>query len=599
MEQKTTINDIYTFFRQKKENHALILQRLKKRIYHIGTLRLVVLVVLIVTLWLLRNNDWANIIAIAGICAGCFLFLVVYHTRLHEKRAFEESLIQYFENERKALDYDFSAFDGASEHIDPQHTFSMDLDLFGNKSLFQLVNRTVTKMGKEMLINRFKQPLSDKQDIIMHQEGIREMSILSRFRHHFYVAGVEATQATQNISFLFSTDNLYLISKNRVITLLIWLVPALWTLIITGCFLQWIPANYLVYCCVLFYLIANIPFKHIRKVFTSGDKTEKILITYSKLMEQVEYEQFNASILQKYQSILKWNSASNEIKRLSRTIGALDQRFSLIGVILNLLFMRDTRQAIKLERWKQKNANHVQDWFEALGAFDVFCSFGAFAFNHPDYEYPTMTDTYFGMEGKALGHPLIHRNLCVRNDVFIPKNKHFLIITGANMAGKSTYLRTVGVNFLFACMGLPVCAESFAIYPAQLVTSLRTADSLVSNESYFFAELKRLKMIIDRLDAGEQLLIILDEILKGTNSIDKQKGSFALVKQLINKNACGIIATHDLLLGSLSEQFQDHVQNKRFEADIVGDELSFTYQLRDGIAQNMNASFLMQKMGIL
>jgi DNA mismatch repair ATPase MutS len=326
-------------------------------------------------------------------------------------------------------------------------------------------------------------------------------------------------------------------------------------------------------------------------------------------MEQVEHEHFNAVVLLKYQSVLKGesivgqlpdnnHSASNAIKRLSRIIGALDQRFSFMGMLLNLLYMRDTRQAMKLESWKQVYAARLPVWFEALGVFDMFCSYGAFAFNHPDYNYPVLTDSYFAIEGKALGHPLIHRDKCVCNDILIPKSKFFIIITGANMAGKSTFLRTVGVNYLLTCMGLPVYAESLAVYPAQLVTSLRTADSLVSNESYFFAELKRLKMIIDRLDAGEELFIILDEILKGTNSIDKQKGSRALVEQLIRKNTCGIIATHDLLLGLLAEQFPEHVQNKCFEADIQGDELSFTYQLRDGIAQNMNATFLMEKMGI-
>lgn len=166
------------------------------------------------------------------------------------------------------------------------------------------------------------------------------------------------------------------------------------------------------------------------------------------------------------------------------------------------------------------------------------------------------------------------------------------------MAGKSTYLRTIGVNFLFACMGMPVYAETLTVYPAHLVTSLRTADSLISNESYFFAELKRLKIIIDRLNANEQLFIILDEILKGTNSIDKQKGSISLIKQLIKKGTCGIIATHDLLLGTLSETFPNNVYNRRFEADIKNDELTFTYKIRDGIAQNMNATFLMKKMGI-
>ena len=268
------------------------------------------------------------------------------------------------------------------------------------------------------------------------------------------------------------------------------------------------------------------------------------------------------------------------------------------SVILNLLYMRDTRQAINLERWKEMYSGKIKSWFDVLGEFDMFNSFGTFAFNHPGYIYPDITDSYFEMQGKALGHPLIHRDKCVCNNIDIPESKYFLIITGANMAGKSTYLRTVGVNFLFACVGLPVYAESLTVYPAHLVTSLRTADSLISNESYFFAELKRLKMIIDRLGTGEKLFIILDEILKGTNSVDKQKGSIALIKQLVEKETCGIIATHDLLLGSLSETFPKNVQNKRFEADIKNDELTFTYQIRDGIAQNMNATFLMKKMGI-
>lgn len=166
------------------------------------------------------------------------------------------------------------------------------------------------------------------------------------------------------------------------------------------------------------------------------------------------------------------------------------------------------------------------------------------------------------------------------------------------MAGKSTYLRTIGVNYLLACMGTPIFAKTMTIYPARLITSLRTTDSLTDNESYFFAELKRLKLIIDKLNAGEELFIILDEILKGTNSKDKQKGSIALIEQFMALNANGIIATHDLLLGALAESYPNNIRNFRFEADITNNELTFSYRLREGIAQNMNACFLMKKMGI-
>jgi DNA mismatch repair ATPase MutS len=258
----------------------------------------------------------------------------------------------------------------------------------------------------------------------------------------------------------------------------------------------------------------------------------------------------------------------------------------------------DTRKALQIEQWKQENGNDLIDWIKILGELDAYCCLGVFSFNHPDYPFPAFSDNYFIFKGRALGHPLKNRNLFVRNDIDIDKHPFFMIITGANMAGKSTYLRTIGVNFVLACIGAPVCAESLTLYPARLVSSLRTSDSLLENESYFFAELKRLKMIIDRLQTGEQLFILLDEILKGTNSMDKQKGSLALVQQLVRLQSCGIIATHDLLLGNLAGEFPGNIKNYRFEADIVADELSFSYRLQPGVAQNMNACFLMQKMGI-
>lgn len=229
---------------------------------------------------------------------------------------------------------------------------------------------------------------------------------------------------------------------------------------------------------------------------------------------------------------------------------------------------------------------------------DALCSLAAFAYNHPDYTWPIPTERPFTLCAERLGHPLIHRDRCVRNDICMEKRPCFMIITGANMAGKSTYLRTVGVNYLLACMGAPVCANRMTFYPAHMVTSLRTTDSLNDNESYFFAELKRLQEIINRLNTGEELFIILDEILKGTNSVDKQKGSLSLIKQFIHLKTNGIIATHDLQLGSLSNLYPDNIRNYRFEATIANNELTYSYRMQEGVAQNMNACFLMKKMGI-
>jgi len=304
----------------------------------------------------------------------------------------------------------------------------------------------------------------------------------------------------------------------------------------------------------------------------------------------------------------------------------LDQRNNMfMYVILNGLFFWELRQIMRIEAWKEQYAGELPQWLDALGQMDALNSLATFAYNHPAYAYPTLLDkadmaaakagissdarkagaantgsnARFILRAKALGHPLMHRDRCVRNDIDMEKRPFSSFITGANMAGKSTYLRTIGVNYLLACTGMPVCAEEMEVYPARLITSLRTSDSLTDNESYFFAELKRLKLIIDKLQAGEELFIILDEILKGTNSMDKQKGSFALIKQFMALEADGIIvATHDLLLGTLIDLFPENIRNFRFEADITDNELTFSYRLRPGVAQNMNACFLMKKMGI-
>jgi len=574
---------------------------LKKNIHRAGTLRLVLFAGALVTVWLCRDSDrliWAGILIVYTIP---FIMLMVYHTKLSHRKDYAEAMILLNVNELKGIDNDFGAFDGAAESADAHHSFSLDLDVFGNQSLFQSLNRTVTRPGKSFLIDCFTNPLDYKQAILTRQQAVQEIAGKTYFRQHFYVTG--KLQATDGECI----EQLHNLSKRKIHfseslfwKICVWIVPLLWMGVISGFLASVFSVSMLVLTFAVAFFLANIRTQQINKLHNSVEKIESLLLTYSNLIEQIEQESFNSDWLKSNQNLLQSSGkrASAAIRQLSKIIGALDQRHSVAGVLLNLLYLRDMRHAMQLERWVETYSNDFAGWFESLAWMDAMCSLGGFAFNHPDYSYPEITDTYFEMKGKALGHPLIHRDLCVRNDLLIEKNPYFLIVTGANMAGKSTYLRTVGVNFLLACMGLPVNAESLSVYPAHLVTSLRTADSLTANESYFFAELKRLKMMIDRLNKGEELFIILDEILKGTNSEDKQKGSLALMKQLIAQNTCGIIATHDLLLGTLAQEFPEFIKNYRFEADISGDELTFSYRLREGIAQNMNACFLMGKMGI-
>ncbi|OAV73190.1 DNA mismatch repair protein mutS [Bacteroidales bacterium Barb6] len=593
---------VYAYYKGNVEAYSRCAGELRKRIHLLGTVRLVLAVAGAVFFWLFREESWLMLAGTIALPALAFILLMVYHGRLFTQKVYTEALISLNRNELKGLDYDFGAFDGAADKGSAEHPFSLDLDVFGEHSLFQSINRTVTGQGRELLADWFLYPLCNKAEIEQRQEAVKELAEYSRLRQHFHVTGSVRKGNRDDGHFLTSLTGGRAYYANSILwKVLLYAVPLVWAVILIGFAAGLVSGTVAgVYFGVSF-LIANWRAKPINDLYNRVDKMEKIFSVYSDLMRSIEGERFQAGELVRISRQLTGSSgmtASRAVKQLSRHIGALDQRFSLAGILLNIFCLRDTRQALLLERWREAHREDAVRWLDALGEFDALASLGGFAFNHPDYVFPDIAASYFRMEGKDLGHPLLHRDVCVRNDMEIRKSPYFLIVTGANMAGKSTYLRTAGVNYLLACIGAPVFASSLTVSPARLITGLRTSDSLTGNESYFFAELKRLKMIIDRLKQGEELFIILDEILKGTNSVDKQKGSLALMRQLAACNTCGIIATHDLVLGTLADNFPEAVKNYRFEADIKDNELSFTYQLREGVARNMNACFLMKKMGI-
>jgi DNA mismatch repair ATPase MutS len=222
-----------------------------------------------------------------------------------------------------------------------------------------------------------------------------------------------------------------------------------------------------------------------------------------------------------------------------------------------------------------------------------------FAFNHPEYIYPQVNEHTGQLVAKGVGHPLIPAEDCVRNDIRIGDPQHFLIITGSNMSGKSTFLRSVGSNLLLALSGMPVCAETFVCSPMRIMTSMRIKDSIAKHTSYFQAELLRLQQIVEVLKTGERVFILLDEILKGTNSEDKLSGSRKLIEHFLQYRCLGMIATHDLELGLMETAHPQKISNHCFESTIREDQLFFDYRIREGVARNKNATFLMQKMQII
>lgn len=572
--------------------------KLKKDIFRIGTVRLVVILAGLYSVYHFWGAGWYIVLSLVS-TAIVFALLLKYHQRLHTRKLYCDVSAKDAQNELNGLDYNFSAFDGASDKIDGEHSFSLDLDLFGDRSFFQSINRTATPFGKDILAGRFMKPLRNKAEILRVQDAVKELSTDIDRSFRFRTIGNMAENVRPNLAGwrnLFAKPSKFY--GNIFWQIMLYLVPASYVVLGGLCAFGIVEASIFLPLWIGLLVFSSLPLKNTIGIAGVLDSKEKVLKAYSSLFAEIENADLKSELLWSIQQDLKESEASKTIRNLQSYLENMSQSVTFpVMFFFNPVLLWNVRYAYKIEKWMKDHQNNVEKWFEAVGNFDSLVSLAMFAYNHPDYTYPNPKDK-FVFEGKGLGHPLINRDVCVRNDVSIPQKGFFLVVTGANMAGKSTYLRTIGLNHLLANIGAPVCAEELSFYPGSLITNLRTSDSLADNESYFFAELKRLKMIIDRLQEGEEIFIILDEILKGTNSQDKQRGSIALMKQLVSLQGNGIIATHDLVLGDLENEFPDNVKDYCFEADIRDNNLSFTYKLRDGVAQNMNACFLMKKMGI-
>ena len=578
------------------------LQQVKKQIFRISMLRLALFIAGIAGVYFFVNQTTQLIVCICLTFFPLFI-LVKIHNRFFIRKEWLETQARIIQEELQALSGDYSSFEDGKEYTNPEHPYSFDLDIFGRRSLFQSINRTCTFFGKNRLAKWLQNHLHEKTSIEKRQEMVREISEHTLFREQFRVAGlVHHGQSSdgEKIQAWSQSPAQYL--HAGWVKAFIWGVPVINSLLLITSLAGWTSFSWLGLSFGIFLVLSFGIIKRATYIQETYGKQLKSLNGYARLIALAKAENWKSAGMQELMERFNLNGQSpiQALQQLSKELDRLDLRNNqFLYVLLEGSIFFQLQEIVRIERWKVRYGQHISEWLETVGELDALCSLGTFAYNHPQYTYPELTEKPFCFLATQMGHPLMPASQCVKNDATIPSRPFFLIITGANMAGKSTYLRTIGVNYLLACIGAPVCCERLKLYPNQLITSLRTSDSLSDNESYFFAELKRLKRIIDLLNQGQQLFIILDEILKGTNSMDKQKGSFDLIRQFMQLKANGIIATHDLLLGSLIKQFPEEIRNYCFEADIKENELTFSYKLREGVAQNMNACFLMKKMGII
>ena len=567
----------------------------KKKLINVGVFRFAVFVVTSFLIYLIFG-DFFTVFIIAFLGIVLFSFLVVKYINLKREKDIIEAKLEINKTEIKVLNRDFYHLDSGEEFVNPLHFYSNDIDLFGTGSFFQYLNRTATNDGKVVLADTFTE--NKTVAILEKQNALKELSEKVVWRQHFSALASLVTVKITSKSIVNWISNYTSVFPKYLKKIQVGF--SIISLTLMGLlFFGIISISYLIIWFFIGVFIVGRFLKRTNNLYSETDKVRETFKQYHQLLEEIENEEFTSEILKQKQQVIKSENKKAAVifKEFSKILDAFDQRNNLIiAVFGNGFFLTEIHNACKVEKWISNYKHTAEKWFEVVAFFDAQNSLANFQFNHPDFVYPEINSKKEVIKGSNVGHPLLKADKRIDNN-FTVDDAQFFIITGANMAGKSTFLRTVSLSIVMANCGLPVCAERFQYSPIKLITSMRTSDSLTEDESYFYSELKRLKFIVDEIKV-EKYFIILDEILKGTNSKDKAIGSKKFVEKLTKSKSTGIIATHDVSLCELENEFSE-IKNYYFDAEIINDELYFDYTFKIGVCKNMNASFLLKKMEIV
>ena len=587
------------------------IRRLQNKLNGLAVLRVLVFAYLAWSVDVLFHGFSVGWLFSAIFSAAVFVVCVNVYLRWKDERRLQEKLRFVAENELVQLGGSANGFPDGASWLDSTNYLD-DLDIFGPGSLFHSLNRTTTPRGAAELAGRLSQPFLFAGPIEQQQRAVRALSPQSDVRELLTATGLVTREDAQRYGRPGDQDGVnseslarWLSTPPRVSNRVwLWIAMALLTPIsLYGLYLFFDEGNYTLAIAgiIVSRLLTGAYSSYITAQHGLIGHKHALLDQYAGILAVFNKTATTGSdILQQLQR--QTGKAHTAIRRLSRLSSYFDQRMNLvINLILNTFFFYDLLCMIAIERWKATYRAEFPGWIDAVGSVETLNSLATYAFNHPDHCYPVPVDSASPLfiESTRLAHPMIPAARRVANDLSIGRNQRLILVTGSNMSGKTTFLRTIGVNLLMAQCGLPVCAATFTFTPMHLLTSLRITDSLQEQTSYFMAELNKLQMIIRRLATGDPALVLIDEILRGTNSEDKTYGSENFIRRLLQYRCLAFFATHDLTLGQLETKLPEAIGNYCFESVIEGEELHFDYLLRQGIARNRNASFLMRKMDII
>ncbi len=593
--------DPVVVYEERRARFRTGLDRVRRRDLALGAAKLLIALAGVVSLYRVAVSGRGIPFFIAA--SALFAAASVWQGSVLRAKKRLSALIEIQSGELEALAGRFPDADDGAGFEDPDHPFSSDLELFGPHSLFHVLNRTTTKLGRDRLAALLRDPGRGPRpdEILARQAAVKELAGRLDWRHGLHLHGREPALDTRRDPDLgaFLAEPVHFLGR-PVLRALSILMPGLALGAVVGLFFGLPP--FVLYACLLANAIILLGAEKSRaRTYALVCKTHSVLRAYAGILEDIEREDFGSEHLRALRTglIKDGEAASEAIRDLAGRLGLLEFRSAqVVYVVVNWLILWDIHALFRLEKWRRAHAGSVPDWFRIIAELEALSSLANAAFNHPDWARPRLESGPFRLEFVAAGNPLLSARGRVDNDFSLDDRLRLALVTGPNMAGKSTFLKTVGMNLVLAYAGGSVCARAMTVTPRRLAASLKVNDSLDRGLSLFHAELRRLKEILDPAQAGEPVFFLIDEMLKGTNTADRQAGSLALLRQMAKLDTAGIVATHDLQLAGLADEFPGRAANFHFDGRVEGNDLLFDFLLRPGPCRSFNALALMRRMGI-
>lgn len=591
-------------YKKRKEKYENANKKLHKVSFNISVLRLIIFIAVIsASIFFYKANLIYFVISSLTCGVVLFIYLIYLHQKVLHKIKYLDVLISVNQKSIERITGKWKSFDDLGEEfIDESHNYSYDIDIFGENSLFQFINTCVTYSGRKTLAEFLTKRSKTKEEIYERQEAIQELSKKVSFRQKLIACGILNNKVSSNPQKLYEYErdsHKQMLNKSTIVFVTIMPIITL-AMCIIYFFIKSIPYYVPMLLLLLQYAILKIKPQNRLIAFELAEKYNKDIKMYKDMLQLIENQIFYSPYLKRIKNEFYCddNVASHmAIRKFSNIADLIANRRDIVYSILNIVLLMDFHLFRALQKWNNKYGKNIKKWIESIGKIEALSSFSNLKYDYPNWVNPKIEENKFHLEAIDIGHPLLGEN-CIHNDIIIKEPNRVLLITGSNMSGKSTLLRTIGINLVLSYAGAPVCARKFNVPIMDLYTCMRINDNMEKNISSFYGEILRIKRIVEAVNDNKNVFFLLDEIFKGTNSVDRHTGAAILIKQLAKKGSMGLVSTHDLELSELEKENDSMVLNYHFEEYYKDDKIYFDYKLKRGVSTTRNAIYLMKLAGI-